>query len=39
MASHGRTGVQRWFLGSVAEEVTRHAPAPVMLIRSRPDGE
>jgi nucleotide-binding universal stress UspA family protein len=34
MASHGRTGLQRWFLGSVAEEVVRHAPSPVMLIRS-----
>lgn len=39
MASHGRTGVQRWFLGSVAEEVMRHAGAPVMLIRSPRDGE
>ena len=34
MASHGRTGLQRWFLGSVAEEVTRHAPGSVMLVRS-----
>lgn len=39
MASHGRTGVQRWFLGSVAEEVTRHSAAPVLLIRSPRDGE
>ncbi len=34
MASHGRTGLQRWFLGSVAEEVMRHANNPVMLIRA-----
>ncbi len=40
MASHGRTGVRRWFLGSVAEEVVRHASVPVLLIRMPdPDGE
>ena len=33
MASHGRTGVRRWFLGSVAEEVLRQASVPVLLIR------
>ncbi|MDQ3655676.1 MAG: universal stress protein [Chloroflexota bacterium] len=33
MASHGRTGVRRWFLGSVAEEVLRQATVPVLLIR------
>ena len=34
MASHGRTGPVRLLLGSVAEEVTRHAAAPVLLIRA-----
>lgn len=34
MASHGRTGVRRWFIGSVAEEVVRHATVPVMLLRA-----
>ena len=34
MASHGRGGVSRWFLGSVAEEITRHSTVPVMVIRS-----
>lgn len=34
MASHGRTGVRRWFLGSVAEEVLRQAAVPVLLIRN-----
>jgi nucleotide-binding universal stress UspA family protein len=34
MASHGRAGVKRWFLGSVAEDVVRHATVPVMLIRA-----
>ena len=32
MATHGRDGVPRWFLGSVAEEVARRSPAPVMLV-------
>jgi nucleotide-binding universal stress UspA family protein len=36
MASHGRTGLPRWFLGSVAEEVVRHATVPVSLIRAQP---
>jgi nucleotide-binding universal stress UspA family protein len=33
IASHGRTGITRWFLGSVAEEVVRHASVPVLLTR------
>jgi nucleotide-binding universal stress UspA family protein len=33
MSSHGRTGVSRWFLGSVAEEVVRKATCPVLLVR------
>jgi nucleotide-binding universal stress UspA family protein len=32
MASHGRGGVQRWLLGSVAEKLVREAPVPVMLV-------
>ena len=36
MATHGRGGVTRWFLGSVAEEVARHAPVPVLLVRALP---
>jgi nucleotide-binding universal stress UspA family protein len=39
MASHGRTGVRRWFLGSVAEEVLRQASVPVLLIRKPHDEE
>jgi nucleotide-binding universal stress UspA family protein len=31
MGSHGRGGVQRMLLGSVAEEVMRHAPCPVLI--------
>lgn len=33
MASHGRTGIRRWVLGSVAEEVMRHADVPVLLVK------
>jgi nucleotide-binding universal stress UspA family protein len=33
MATHGRTGVARLLLGSVAVEVVRRSPLPVMLVR------
>lgn len=33
MSSHGYTGVKRWILGSVAEKIARHAPAPVLILR------
>ena len=33
MGSHGRTGVRRLLLGSVAEHVLRHADCPVVTIR------
>lgn len=32
MTSHGRSGVRRWLLGSVAEYLVRHAAAPIMLV-------
>lgn len=35
IGSHGRYGVQRVFLGSVAEAVMRHAPCPVLVIRAK----
>lgn len=34
MPTHGRTGFSRLLLGSVAEEVLRHAPCPVLAIRA-----
>ena len=34
MASHGRTGISRILIGSVAEKVMRGAKCPVMLIRN-----
>ncbi|HKW22919.1 MAG TPA: universal stress protein [Ktedonobacterales bacterium] len=33
MSSHGRTGLGRWMLGSVAEHVARYAPVPVLILR------
>ncbi len=35
MATHGRTGVDRWRLGNVTEKVVRHATVPVMVIPTR----
>jgi nucleotide-binding universal stress UspA family protein len=32
MSTHGRSGVSRFFFGSVAEKVARHSTAPVLLI-------
>ncbi|HEY1351849.1 MAG TPA: universal stress protein [Ktedonobacteraceae bacterium] len=33
LSSHGYTGMRRWILGSVAENIARHAPAPVFILR------
>src|SRR5688500_16258816 len=33
MGSHGHGGVKRFVLGSVADEVARHAPVPVLVVR------
>src|SRR5688572_7515017 len=33
MSSHGRSGVKRWVLGSVAETVVRHSGDPVLIVR------
>ena len=35
MTTHGRSGLGRWALGSVADRVARNSSAPVLLIRSR----
>jgi len=34
MSTHGRGGLARWFLGSVAESVVRHATVPVLIVRA-----
>ena len=35
MSSHGRSGVQRFVLGSVTENVVRHTINPVLVVRAR----
>ena len=35
LGTHGRTGVRRALIGSVAERVVRHAPCTVMVVGSR----
>jgi Universal stress protein family len=39
MATHGRSGVDRWLLGSVAEKVLRGATNPLLLVRATKDGK
>lgn len=34
MGTHGRTGLGRMFLGSVAEQVMRRAPCPVLTVKA-----
>lgn len=34
MSTHGRSGMERWLLGSVTERVLRQSPCPVFAIRS-----
>lgn len=34
MSTHGRSGAARWFFGSVAEQVTRHAKCPLLVVRT-----
>ncbi len=35
IATHGYTGLRRFFLGSTTEKVVRHAPCPVLVVRDR----
>ncbi len=35
MGSHGRRGIRRFFLGSIAEHVVRESPLPVLVVRDR----
>ncbi len=37
MGSHGRTGLRRLLMGSVAEVVIRHAPCLTLIIKDAPD--
>ncbi len=35
MSTHGHTGLKHFLLGSVTENVVRHAPCPVLVVRGR----
>lgn len=39
MSTHGRTGVPRLVLGSVTEEVLRHARVPLLVVRGDPSSK
>jgi nucleotide-binding universal stress UspA family protein len=34
MATHGRSGIRRWIMGSVAERVLHSSPVPLLLVRA-----
>lgn len=35
MATHGNSGIARFFIGSTTERVVRHAPCPVLIVREQ----
>ncbi|WP_433633449.1 universal stress protein [Halomicrococcus sp. NG-SE-24] len=39
MGTHGRTGVERYLLGSVTEKVVRLSNVPVLTVKAKDDGE
>jgi len=39
IASHGRSGITRWLLGSVAEDIVRNGKSPVLLVRAEAPGD
>jgi nucleotide-binding universal stress UspA family protein len=39
MSSHGRGGIGRWLLGSVATKIVRASRKPVFIVRPRKDGK
>jgi nucleotide-binding universal stress UspA family protein len=39
MGTHGRTGVRRLVLGSVTDRVLKHAPCPVVVVRTADGAE
>lgn len=36
MSTHGRSGIARMVIGSVADQIVRHSPVPVLLVRPEP---
>ena len=39
MASHGRSGIRRWAMGSVADKILRASKAPILLVRPEAPAE
>jgi nucleotide-binding universal stress UspA family protein len=39
VGSHGRGAIERLLLGSVSDQVVRHAPCPVLVIRPTPENK
>jgi len=39
MATHGRSGMNRWLLGSIAEEVLRGTSNPLLIVRAAEEGK
>ncbi|HET8523067.1 MAG TPA: universal stress protein [Thermomicrobiales bacterium] len=39
LTSHGRGGLKRWLIGSVAEKLMRESPAPLVLLRAKDAGD
>jgi len=39
VGSHGRRGIGRILLGSDAEQIVRHAPVPVLVVRASEEGQ
>ena len=35
MSTHGRTGIGRWALGSIADKVLKGASCPIFLVRAK----
>ncbi|MFB6091067.1 MAG: universal stress protein [Halobellus sp.] len=38
MGTHGRSGLDRYLVGSVTERVVRHSPVPVLTVRDEREG-
>jgi len=39
MLAHGRGNFRRWLSGTLAQQVVRQAPSPILLVQPRPEGE
>src|SRR6185295_5547874 len=39
MGTHGRRGVERWFMGSTTEKLMRHSPVPLLTISGSSEKE